>query len=93
MDKKDILTLASLSRLEITDAEAEAYKKDFDGILNYVDSIASVDISNSKHYETNVIKNIMRSDDDVYKAGLFTDDILKEAPNSKDGYFKVKKVL
>ena len=35
----------------------------------------------------------MRSDDDVYKAGLFTDDILKEAPNSKDGYFKVKKVL
>lgn len=93
MDKKDILTLASLSRLEITDAEAQAYKKDFDGILNYVDSIASVDVSGSEHYENNVIKNVMRSDDDVYQAGSFTGDILKEAPDSKDGYFKVKKVL
>ena len=93
MDKKDILNLAALSRLEISDSDAESYKKDFEGILNYVDSISRVEVATSDHYETNLARNYMREDTDTYEPGSFTDDILSQAPESKDGYFKVKKVL
>ena len=93
MDKEEILHLAELARLEITDEEAEAYRKDFDGILDYINMIKEVDIEGEDHYETNLTRNLMREDDDAYQAGQFTDDILAEAPNREGNYFKVKKVI
>lgn len=93
MDKEEILKLAELARLNITDEEADGYKKDFNGILAYIDSIRSVEIELSDHYETNLTMNMMREDDKMYTAGEFTDVLLDEAPNRDGDYFKVKKVL
>lgn len=93
MNKEEILKLAELARLNITDTEAEAYKKDFEGILDYIDSIKSVEIELADHYETNLTRNSMRSDDDAYVAGEFTEALLAEAPEIEGDYFKVKKVL
>ena len=93
MNKEEILKLAELARLNITDIEAEGYKKDFEGILDYIDSIKSVEIELADHYETNLTRNTMRSDDDVYTAGKFSDVLLAEAPDVEGDYFKVKKVL
>lgn len=93
MDKKDIFKLAKLARLEITDAEAESYQKDFDGILAYIDSIKGVDVDMKGVYETNLTKNYMREDTEVYTAGQFTNDLLEAAPERDANYFKVKKVL
>ncbi len=93
MNKKEILKLAELARLNITDIEAESYKKDFEGILDYIDSIKSVEIELADHYKTNLTRNTMRSDDDVYTAGEFTRALLAEAPEVDGDYFKVKKVL
>lgn len=93
MNKEEILKLAELARLNITDIEAEGYKKDFEGILDYIDSIKSVEIELADHYETNLTRNTMRSDDDVYAAGEFSDVLLAEAPDVEGDYFKVKKVL
>ena len=93
MDKEEILHLAELARLNITDEEAEGYKKDFEGILNYIDIIKSVDIEFDEFYETNLTRNSMREDEDVYSAGEFTEVLLAEAPQREGDYFKVKKVL
>ncbi len=93
MDKDEILSLAKLARLEITETEIEGYKRDFDGILNYIDSIKEVDVSMEDNYETNLTKNYMREDELEYAPGEFTDDILAVAPDTKNGYIKVKKIL
>ncbi len=93
MDKEEILHLAELARLEITDEEAEAYKKDFEGILGYIDLIKNVDIEFDDFYETSSVQNAMREDDEVYEAGSFTEDLLAEAPHREGDYIKVKKVL
>lgn len=93
MNKQDILDLAALSRLEISDTEVESYKNDFDGIIAYIDTISSIDVPAKDQYQTNLTTNIMRSDDDVYEPGVFSEDILNEAPNREGDYFKVKKVL
>lgn len=93
MNKKEILKLAELARLNITDVEAEGYKKDFEGILAYIDSIKSVDIELADHYKTNLTQNTLRNDDDSYIAGEFSEVLLAEAPDTKGDYLKVKKVL
>jgi aspartyl-tRNA(Asn)/glutamyl-tRNA(Gln) amidotransferase subunit C len=93
MNKEEILKLAELARLNITDEEAEAYKKDFEGILNYIDTIKNVDIEADELYETNFTRNSMREDNDVYEAGSFSEAILAEAPHREGDYFKVRKVL
>lgn len=93
METNDILNLAKLSRLEITTADAENYKKDFAGILNYIDSISQVQIELADHYQTNLNKNYMRDDEQSYVAGEFTANILANAPAHENGFFKVKKVL
>ena len=93
MNKDDIIKLAELSRLEINDTEAESYRKDFEGILGYVDAISSVTVEGKDQYATNLTTNMMREDDEMYTPGSFSEDILHEAPSTEDGYFKVKKVL
>ncbi len=93
MDKEEILHLAELARLNITDDELEAYKKDFEGILGYISSIQEVDVPLQEHYETSVNQNILREDEHPCEAGRFTEDILHEAPDREGDYFKVKKVL
>ncbi len=93
MNKEEILKLAELARINITEEEADGYKKDFEGILNYLNSIQSVDIEFSQFYETNLTKNSMRDDDKIYDSGSFTDVLLAEAPEIDGDYFKVKKVL
>ena len=93
MDTKEILKLAELARLNITEVEAEAYKKDFEGILNYLDSIKEVNIDFDGIAQTNLTTNSMRDDEEFYTPGSFTEDILAEAPEREGDYIKVKKVL
>ncbi len=98
MKKEDVKKLAELSRLELSNEEIEKYAGQFDEILHYVDKIKArseqreVRSENLK-IENTFIKNIFRSDDDVQEGGIYTDKILKEAPDSKDGFVKVKKIL
>lgn len=93
MNKDEVMKLAELSRLEITNADAEAYLHDFKGILDYIDTISEISVEQKDHYQTNLTANTMRSDDQAYAAGEFTGDILANAPAHEDDYFKVKKVL
>jgi aspartyl-tRNA(Asn)/glutamyl-tRNA(Gln) amidotransferase subunit C len=96
MNKQDIEKLALLSRLRVSEKEIEAYAKDFDAILSYIESIQAVDLSaysaeNSKN--SRVIHNVMREDENPYEAGSFTDAIIKQAPKSDKGYVRVNKIL
>jgi len=96
MNTQDIEKLARLSRLHVSEDEMESYAKDFDGILGYIESITSVDVSGydtDNQKSSRVVYNAMREDEDSYEAGEFTDAIMNQVPDSKDGYVKVKKIL
>lgn len=92
----DIKKLASLSRMKLTDEEADRYTQEIDAILAYVDQIqevtASVDISTTKTPDMFPHRNMLR--DDVANP-LETDraELVKLAPQSQDGYVQVKKIL
>ena len=90
--KQDIDTVASLSRLNIRDDEAEVVMEQLDKFLTYVDNLKGVNTTDIEP-TTYALKmqNVFR--DDVVKPSLPRDDALSNAPLKEDGYFKVPRVL
>jgi aspartyl-tRNA(Asn)/glutamyl-tRNA(Gln) amidotransferase subunit C len=95
MNKDEVLKLAKLARVDMQDAEAEKLSTEFEAILGYVAEVkaASATGDASASQERPALRNVMREDSDAHESGIYTDKILAEAPNSKDGYVVVKKIL
>ena len=95
MNSDEIKKLADLCRLNLTDVDVENYKKDFDGILKYINTLkdVEVDISKVEELQRNTHVNILREDDDFYVSGTYSDVLLDAAPEREGDYIKVKKVL
>jgi aspartyl-tRNA(Asn)/glutamyl-tRNA(Gln) amidotransferase subunit C len=93
LTREDVLKLAQLSRLSLTDEEIERFREELSSILEYVEKLNSVDISGLEPtYQVTGLKNVMRKDE-VIDYGYKTEDLLKNAPAVQDGQFKVRRVL
>lgn len=94
MNKDDVLKLARLSRIEMQEEEAEKLSHEFENILSYVAEVknavsGAVELSK----EDLPLRNVMRDDTEPHESGIHTEALLNEAPESKDGYVVVKKIL
>jgi aspartyl-tRNA(Asn)/glutamyl-tRNA(Gln) amidotransferase subunit C len=90
MEIKDIENLAELAKIELSDTEKKTLLKDLDGILGYVKQVSEVEVKDSKVEYKN--KNVWREDE--IKSPIFSSDlIIKQFPDSQDGFLKVKKIL
>lgn len=91
MNSKDIKHLASLSRLHLTDEEVDAYTKQFDEIVAYVDKIKEITSESNEVIESNEVRNVLREDNvSSYEQ---PEIIIDEAPSHQDNFVKVKKIL
>ena len=90
--RKDIETVASLSRLNINEDEVQDVTEQLDKFLNYVENLKSVDTTDIEP-TTYALKmqNVFRGD--VVKPSLPRELALSNAPLKEDGYFKVPRVL
>jgi aspartyl-tRNA(Asn)/glutamyl-tRNA(Gln) amidotransferase subunit C len=93
LTRDDVLKLANLSRLKLTDEEIERFRGELSSILEYVEKLDSVDVSGLEPtYQVTGLKNVMRKDEPV-DYGYTSNDLLKNAPAVQDNQFKVKRVL
>ena len=94
MDKDKVLDLARLARIELSDAEAAKLSKEFDAILNYVSEVKGITAGDGGHEPADfAVRNIMREDGEPHESGVYTEDILSQAPAREGDYLKVKKIL
>lgn len=94
MDKDKVTALSKLARIEISESEAENLAHEFEGILNYVGDVKKATIGRTAQTTPEFYrKNIMREDSNPHESGLYTKDLLKEAPHTEGAYIKVKKIL
>ncbi len=92
MNINDIKHLANLSRLQLEEQEVEAYTKQFDEIVAYVDKIKEITSdSDNQIIESNEVKNVLR--EDVVSSYENPENIINEAPDHQDNFVKVKKIL
>ena len=91
----EIEKLAGLSRLEISEEEKQTFADQIGSILKYVDQIKEVVSNTARPLEPVNFphRNIMREDADNRDLVLDTKKLVELAPESQDGFVKVKKIL
>jgi aspartyl-tRNA(Asn)/glutamyl-tRNA(Gln) amidotransferase subunit C len=92
IDKETVKKIASLSRIAITEAEADAFVPELNQILGWVEQLGEVDTSKVEPM-TAVIPNKLRLREDVVTDGKIRDKILANAPIAEHGFFAVPKVI
>lgn len=89
---KDIDHIANLARLEFDSEGKEKIANELKSILAYVEKLKEVDIDGVEPtLWTYEMKNVFR--EDVVKPSLDREKFLMNAPEKKDGYFKVSRVV
>ncbi len=92
IDDKMIDYIGELARLKLKQEEKENAKNEINKIIDYMDVLNTIDTSNIEAMSHAFpVKNVFRKDDVMPSKDR--DDILLNAPNKKDGAFKVPKTF
>lgn len=88
---KDVEHVAKLARLELTEEEKEKFTSQLGDVLKYVEQMNEVDTSNVKPMAHAIdFVNVMREDEVKYEQTK--EELMKNAPDAEDGFFKVPKI-
>ena len=81
-----------LAKLALSEEEKEAAKKDMGRMLDYIDKLKELDTTGVEPMShVFPVHNVFR--EDVVSNGDRREEILKNAPEEKDGMFVVPKIL
>lgn len=93
ISRDDVLHLATLSSLQLSDSEIDSLQNDIGNILNYIEQLSSLDTEGVEPtYQVTDLSNVWREDviDDY---SVDSEDLVGLAPESSDSHIKVPKVL
>jgi aspartyl-tRNA(Asn)/glutamyl-tRNA(Gln) amidotransferase subunit C len=95
LTKEEILHIAKLAKLELTEAELEKYSNEFNSILEYVSSIQEVDVTgiDEEHHLKDFQGSVLQ--EDVVRPSLPTDKVLQNATDGrrKGSFVKTSKIV
>ncbi len=92
LTRDDVLHIARLARIALSDDEVERFRAQLSGILDHFAALAAVDteaVEPTAHPLP--LANVMR--EDVIEPSLPRDAVLANAPLTEDGYIRVRAVL
>lgn len=88
---KDVEHVAKLARLELTEEEKEKFTSQLGDVLKYVEQMNEVDTSDVEPMSHAIdFVNVMREDEVKYEQTK--EELMKNAPDAEDGFFKVPKI-
>ena len=94
LTKSDILHIAKLAKLEITDAETEKYIKQLSIVIDYFSELNEVDTEITEPTsQTTGLENVFRQDEVKEENCLSQDEAVSGTDKLYNGYFKVKAIL
>lgn len=94
LSKQEICHIAGLARLELTGAELEKYGGQLSAVLNYIDQLKEVDVKGVEPMaQASFLENVLREDEARNWDEQEIESALKDAPETEDGFIKVKRVL
>lgn len=90
----DVSHIAKLARLGLNKEEEQKFAKDLTAILEFVKKLEEVDVKNIEPMsQVTGLENMTRPDEGEKKGTKIRESILVNAPETKDGYIKVKAIL
>lgn len=93
LTRDDVLKLAHLSRISLSDDEVAEFSEELSSILQYVEQLSSVDVNGLEPTnQVTGLTNVMRTDE-VIDYGYAPSDLLKNVPHTQDNQLKVKRMI
>lgn len=92
LSREDILKLAQLSKLELTDEEVERFTGEIEAVVAYVEQLQTADVSGLEPTnQLTGLSNVTRSDE----VGQYSSqaELLKNLPDREGDYIKVKRMI
>ncbi len=91
--REDILKLAKLSMLELTDEQVENFTKEIGSIIEFVEQLQNIDVAELKTVDqAGGLTNIWRDDEPInYQAS--PKDLLSKTTDVLDDQIRVKRVI
>lgn len=93
ISREDVLKLASLSKIKLSEKEVDQFVEELSAIVGYVEQINSIQLDDLEPTDqVTGLKNVTRPDEIIeYQASK--EDLLKNLPARDGDYIKVKRVL
>jgi aspartyl-tRNA(Asn)/glutamyl-tRNA(Gln) amidotransferase subunit C len=93
LTREDVLKLARLARIDLTDDEVNEFTTEFSAILQYVEQLSSVDTAGLEPTsQVTGLTNVTR--EDVERPYSYaTEDLRANVPAMQDGQIKVKRMI
>jgi aspartyl-tRNA(Asn)/glutamyl-tRNA(Gln) amidotransferase subunit C len=96
ISREDVLRVADLAYLDLSESELETYRKQIDEILEYIGKLNELDTANVEPM-AQVLTDDQTADatlrEDVVVPCNVVAEILKQAPDPELPYFRVPKVI
>jgi aspartyl-tRNA(Asn)/glutamyl-tRNA(Gln) amidotransferase subunit C len=88
IDREQVLHVAKLARLSLTDQELERMSRELSGILDHVERISELDLEGVEPTSHVIeLENVLRPDEP--RPSWSRDEVLEQAPDPADGAFRV----
>ncbi|MEM9336362.1 MAG: Asp-tRNA(Asn)/Glu-tRNA(Gln) amidotransferase subunit GatC [Patescibacteria group bacterium] len=93
MTKEQILHLGNLARIKLSEEEVEQFNSEITAVLEYVSTVNDIAGDAALTKQVGARYNIFRQDEVTNEPGQFTEDLLREMPETDGRHLKVKKIL
>lgn len=92
LTREEVIKLAQLARIELSEQEVEKFQRDLSTVLEYVEELKLVNVEGLEEVsQVTGLVNVQREDVVVDHENRI--EIFSQAPEMKDDYFKVKTIL
>jgi len=92
ISREDVLHVARLARLALSDEEVERMRQELDGILGYIDKLSTLNTEGVEPTSHAVpLTNVMR--DDEPQPSYPRDEMLANAPDRAGELFRVPRII
>ena len=91
ISREEIIHIAKLANLNLTDAEIDKYTNDMEDILNFANTVNNVDTNGVDETIGTDSYNVFRKDEIV--ESVDREPLLQNAPSQDEGMFRIPKVI
>jgi aspartyl-tRNA(Asn)/glutamyl-tRNA(Gln) amidotransferase subunit C len=92
IDQETARRVAHLARIAVPDEDLPALADEFNAILGFIEQLGEVDVEGVEPM-TGVAPMRLKRREDVVTDGAMPDKVLSNAPDAREGFFAVPKVV
>ena len=93
IDKDTVIKIGNLAKIKLTSNEIEIYSSQLTQIIDFMNKLDEVDTSKVESVINQNLDHHSNRINDIVEDGNYVEKILKNAPDSKEGFFTTIKVI